>query len=54
MPEDKEEIDLVEMVLHCVEVGSAGHWKTVAGILAEEVKELRAALNSERKIKWTK
>lgn len=45
-PEDTrtdEERGFVEIALAAADSGSAGHWPTVAGYLADEVRRLRAA-----------
>ena len=39
-----EEERLVEEALHCADTGQAGHWPTAAGVLADEVRRLRAEL----------
>lgn len=39
MSEDEQ---FVEEALACVDAGNAGHWPTVAGYLANEVRRLRA------------
>ena len=39
MTEDDERD--VQTALHCAETGSATHWPTAAGVLADEVKRLR-------------
>jgi hypothetical protein len=36
-----EEAQFVEEALAAVDAGSAGHWPTVAGYLADEVRRLR-------------
>jgi hypothetical protein len=40
-PLSDEERQFIEQALHCVDVDSAGHWPTVAGWLAVEVRRLR-------------
>lgn len=37
--------ELVEQALHAADGGSAGHWPTVAGILADEVRRLRTIVS---------
>jgi hypothetical protein len=37
-----EERELVELALRCADSGSATHWPTAAGYLADEVRSLRA------------
>lgn len=39
---DVDETEFVEMALRCADTGSAGHWPTAAGYLADEVRNLRA------------
>ena len=36
------EVENVEKALACADSGDAGHWPTAAGILADEVRRLRA------------
>ena len=38
----EEELGFVEVALQAVDGGNAGHWPTVAGYLADEVRRLRA------------
>lgn len=40
-PEHAEEAEFVTTALRAVDADSAGHWPTVAGILADEVRRLR-------------
>jgi hypothetical protein len=40
--QDTEDVITVEEALQAVDTGSAGHWPTVAKVLAEEVHWLRA------------
>lgn len=42
--QDPEEVDHVLQALHAADSGSAGHWPTVAGVLADEVRRLREQL----------
>ena len=41
-----EEAEFVETALYAVDSGSAGHWPTVAGYLADEVRRLRAQVEA--------
>lgn len=41
-PMTEEERGFVELALQAVDAGDAGHWPTVAGYLADEVRRLRA------------
>lgn len=36
-----EDHHILQMALHCTETSNAGHWPTVANILADEVYRLR-------------
>lgn len=49
MDEMTEDRRLVAEALHCADTGSAGHWPTVAGILAAEVRDLRDELDECRR-----
>lgn len=39
-----QDAQFVEEALHCADSGEAGHWPTVAGYLADEVRRLRGVL----------
>lgn len=43
MPSDEDK-ENVEQALRAADSGKAGHWPTVAGILADEVRRLRTEL----------
>jgi hypothetical protein len=44
-PDDAEAAEFITTALRAAQVGNAGHWPTVAAILAEEVTRLRATLD---------
>jgi hypothetical protein len=45
-PEEQEERMLLEQAMNCAEIGNASHWPTVAGMLRDEILELRARIES--------
>lgn len=47
---DDESARLVTEALYCADSGEAGHWPTVAGLLADEVYRLRAALQGRVRV----
>lgn len=48
MDEMTEEQEFVEMALRCADTGTAGHWPTAAGYLADEVRRLRVELRAAK------
>lgn len=45
-PDDAEQAEFVTTALRAVEADSAGHWPTVAAVLADEVTRLRALVTT--------